>query len=242
MNFIAKILLNSLYGRFGMDDNFANINIIHKDYYPDFENKFFNEIIKTTEMDEYILIESENTESENTNENHDVSISVAAAITAYARIYMTQFKNDPKINLYYTDTDSIYVEEDSEIDVNLIDNKSLGKLKLEYLVNKAIFLSPKVYCLQLESGEIIYKVKGLKHDVELSMSEFEQLLNKKSILKKSQIKLRKFLNKNHIEVLEQIYTLQVTDNKRKLIYNKDNILVSSEAYKISETKNLKSSK
>nr|UEP17199.1 hypothetical protein [Russula sp.] len=40
MNYIAKILLNSLYGRFGMDDNFMNINVIHKDYYPDFENKY----------------------------------------------------------------------------------------------------------------------------------------------------------------------------------------------------------
>jgi hypothetical protein len=27
LNFIAKILLNSLYGRFGMDDNFLDIKI-----------------------------------------------------------------------------------------------------------------------------------------------------------------------------------------------------------------------
>jgi hypothetical protein len=40
LNYIAKLLMNSLYGRFGMDDNFANINVIHKDYYSDFENKF----------------------------------------------------------------------------------------------------------------------------------------------------------------------------------------------------------
>lgn len=36
LNYIAKILLNSLYGRFGMDDNFAEINVIHKDYLADF--------------------------------------------------------------------------------------------------------------------------------------------------------------------------------------------------------------
>jgi hypothetical protein len=93
LNFIAKILLNSLYGRFGMDDNFANINIIHKDYYPDFENKFFSEIIKTTEMDEYILIEFENVEEDDANKSHDVSISVAAAITAYARVHQQLFKS-----------------------------------------------------------------------------------------------------------------------------------------------------
>src|SRR5450755_4086542 len=54
MNFIAKILLNSLYGRFGMNDNFSEINIIHKDYYPDFENKYFNVIIDKIDLEDYI--------------------------------------------------------------------------------------------------------------------------------------------------------------------------------------------
>lgn len=45
---------------------------------------------------------------------------------------------------------------------------------------------------------------------------------KESILKKTQNKLRKFLNKSHIEILESVYTLQVTDNKRKLIYDENN--------------------
>lgn len=36
MNFITKILMNSLYGRFGMNNNFENIEVLHKDYYPDF--------------------------------------------------------------------------------------------------------------------------------------------------------------------------------------------------------------
>jgi len=42
MNYLAKILLNSLYGRFGMDDNFTEVNIIHKDYYSDFETKYLD--------------------------------------------------------------------------------------------------------------------------------------------------------------------------------------------------------
>ena len=56
MNFIAKILLNSLYGRFGMDDNFDNINVIHKDYYSDFENKFIDQITEKIEVDDYIIV------------------------------------------------------------------------------------------------------------------------------------------------------------------------------------------
>jgi hypothetical protein len=36
-----------------MDDNFAEINIIHKDYYPDFENKYIDSIIEKIEVGEY---------------------------------------------------------------------------------------------------------------------------------------------------------------------------------------------
>jgi len=50
LNFIAKILLNSLYGRFGMNDNFANITIIDKDLYPDFENKYLDNIVDKIDL------------------------------------------------------------------------------------------------------------------------------------------------------------------------------------------------
>src|ERR1700760_2388547 len=49
LNYIAKILLNSLYGRFGMDDNFTEVNIIHNDYYSDFENKYLDLITETSD-------------------------------------------------------------------------------------------------------------------------------------------------------------------------------------------------
>lgn len=139
-----------------------------------------------------MLIELESNQIESSSSIHNTNIAIAAGITAYSRINMSQFKNNPNINLYYTDTDSIYVDEDSELDLTLIDNKILGKLKLEYICKKAIFLSPKVYCLQLESDELIYKVKGLKHKVELTMNDFEQLLYKDSILKKLKIKWENF--------------------------------------------------
>jgi hypothetical protein len=186
MNYIAKILLNSLYGRFGMDDNFSEIIVIHKDYYSDLENKYFDHILKTQELDDYKLVTLDKTDSQNDDSTHNISIGIAAAITAYARIHMSQFKNNSKINLYYTDTDSAYT--DSKIDESLISSTILGKLKLENVCKKAIFLAPKVYCLETEKNEFIYKVKGLKHEVELTMKDFEQLLYKNAIIKKDQTK------------------------------------------------------
>ena len=99
---------------------------------------------------------------------------------------MSQFKNNPNINLYYTDTDSIYT--DSDIDEMLISDTILGKLKLENICNKAIFLAPKVYALKLENGKTVYKAKGLKHEIELTMKDFEQLLGKDVLIKKTQEK------------------------------------------------------
>jgi DNA polymerase type B, organellar and viral len=237
LNFIAKILLNSLYGRFGMDDNFANINVIHKDYYPDFENKYLDNIINKIELGEYWLVFYKTID--NSTEDigtHNVSISIAAAITAWARVHMTIFKNNPKINLYYTDTDSAYT--DSNIDESLICNKTLGKLKLENVSTKAIFLTPKVYCLLTESGETIYKVKGLKHEIKLTINDFENLLYKDALIEKSQTKWFRKISEAKINLLEEIYTLKVNENKRKLIYNKKGKLIGTKAYKINKNKEI----
>jgi hypothetical protein len=171
-----------------MDDNFTSVNIVHKDYFADFENKFFDNILDKQNLGDYILVKYNQPENliETEETTHNVSIGIASAITAYARIHMSQFKNNPLINLYYSDTDSIYT--DSDLDESFIDDKILGKLKLENTCKKAVFLSPKVYCLLTEDNKVIYKVKGLKHEIELTMKDFEKLLYKDSFIKKDQIK------------------------------------------------------
>jgi hypothetical protein len=173
----------------GMDDNFSDINIIHKDYINDFENKFLDLISDKVELDEYFLIQnkkSENINEEDDKSNHNINVGIASAITAYSRIHMSQFKNNPNFNLYYSDTDSGFF--DKPLPDHLVDSKALGKMKLENVLSKAIFLAPKVYYLETDDGKIIYKVKGLKHEIELTKNDFEQLLYKDRILQKSQSK------------------------------------------------------
>jgi hypothetical protein len=121
-----------------------------------------------------------------TLETHNVSIAIASAITAYARIHMTQFKNNPDFILYYTDTDSAYV--DKPLPQHMKSSTILGKMKLENILDKAIFLAPKVYYLETVDGKVIYKAKGLKHEVEITKNDFENLLFKQSTLKKFQTK------------------------------------------------------
>jgi DNA polymerase type B, organellar and viral len=242
LNLIAKLLLNSLYGRFGMIDKFPNITIF-KDF--KFFNKWFKiyneDVIDFLELGEKILIQhrsdlqDQQTTLYGNLETHNISIVIAAAITAYARIHMSQFKNNPNFTLYYSDTDSIYIN--TPLSNEFVDEKILGKMKLEYILEDAIFLAPKVYYLETEDNEVIYKVKGLKHEVELTMKDFELLLNKDSLLQKTQNKWRRNLSQGQIHLLEQLYTLKVNDSKRELIYT-NNKLTATKAYKIDKSKNL----
>jgi len=93
MNYIAKLLLNSLYGRFGMDDNFTINTIIPNEEL----NKFLkinsdnsNNIINLIDLDANIIIQSKDNSINNRVDNgsivHNVNISIASAITAYASL------------------------------------------------------------------------------------------------------------------------------------------------------------
>jgi len=233
LNLIAKLLLNSLYGRFGMIDSFPNIKIINRNEMDQFIDDFGDDGMKFIELGNKILViyrsnqKDINTLLDGHKESHNVSIGIASAITSYARIHMSQFKNNLNYNLYYTDTDSIYI--DKPLPENLVNDKILGKMKLENIIKKAIFLAPKVYYLETVDGKGIYKVKGLSHNIELNINDFKNLLYKDSFIEKTQIKWRKHIDVGNISVIEQLYTLKVTDNKRKLIYQ-DNKLIGTNPY------------
>jgi hypothetical protein len=149
----------------------------------------------------------------------NLSIPISLAVTSYARILMSQFKTMKNINLYYTDTDSIDI--DKPLD-EIIIGKELGKMKLEHVFDKAIFLAPKVYGGISSDYEYIkvkgYKIKdkftGIKNP--LNLNDFKSLLYKNNKLEIKQEKLYRNNSKGHIENKDEIYTLVVTDKKEKL--------------------------
>jgi DNA polymerase elongation subunit (family B) len=192
LNYIAKLLLNSVYGRFGMMDSFLNVDIMDIKTFKKFEKDYAEDINNIVELDGKIMVIHRSSRKvldtmlDNASETHNVSIPIASAITAYARIHMSEFKNNSDFKLFYTDTDSIYINK--PLDDSLVSETVLGKMKLENVIEKAIFLSPKVYCLLTKDNKVIYKVKGLSHDIELNMNDFENLLFKKSFIQKYQDK------------------------------------------------------
>lgn len=205
----------------------------NEDLYNKFEVQNSPDIIEWIRLDEKVLAKIRtnksnfNTLLDNASETHNTNIAIASAITAYARIHMSYFKNNPNFNLYYTDTDSAYI--DAQLPDHMVSYKELGLMKLENVLTKAIFIAPKVYYLETIDGNVIYKVKGLSHDVVLTKDDFEHLLVKDSFIRKFQTKWIKNISKGHVSIINGVYTLKVTDNKRSLIYF-NNKLTSTRPY------------
>ena len=168
--------MNSLYGRFGMNPNLESHAIIDNIEIDKYVDKYDVVDIKELNNDK-ILISYQDIETiENTkflNHNYkNVSVPIASAITAYSRIFMSQFKNSTQYKIYYTDTDSLYV--DKPLNHKFIGCK-LGQFKLENTFTKAYFLGPKIYAGLTTSGQVISKIKGYKN--KLNLNEFSELLN-----------------------------------------------------------------
>jgi hypothetical protein len=75
------------------------------------------------------------------------NVAIASAVTAYARIHMLQFKNNPNYDIYYSDTDSIIVNK------QLKTGKEIGELKDELngsIISEAYFFAGKKYAYKFK--------------------------------------------------------------------------------------------
>jgi hypothetical protein len=238
MNYIAKILLNSLYGRFGMSDSLGTFELLT-------DSEFNDLILGKSEIEEVVsfknkhLVKFKNVyslEEELNSPFSNVNIAFSSAITSYARIDMSIYKHKDFLDslglkLFYSDTDSLYLN--GPLPDSFVNSKILGKLKLEGIFTKGVFLAPKVYALQNEKGEII-KIKGLSKksifENNITLEKLEKLLIKDSNFNSVQSKWFKSLESGTIEILEQTYNLKVTNNKRELIYFNEKLVNTKPIY------------
>ena len=124
-----------------------------------------------------------------TKAHTNVSVVISSAITAYARIFMSRFKNNKNFILFYTDTDSLYTNKPLDIYYKNLICKDLGQFKLEVIFDEAVFLAPKVYggIVSDTNNKIeITKVKGYKNI--LNYNQLKSSLKKDSKLELNQEK------------------------------------------------------
>ena len=231
LNLVAKLLMNSLYGRFGMLDSFDDIFIFSKEQYDEFIKDNSDNIKDFMELGDFMLVFSKDPSEDlitlfnSLYESHNINVAIASAITAYARIEMSYFKNNPDFTLHYSDTDSAYIS--SKLPDELVSSTTLGKLKLEHTCTKGIFLAPKVYCIVTEEGKFISKVKGLSSKVNLTINDFEELLLENKNMQFSQTKWFKSLDKGSISIKNDLDTLKATSTKRNLVYENGKLVGTS---------------
>lgn len=84
------------------------------------------------------------------------AVQLAAAITAYARIYMYPYIS--REDSYYTDTDSVVLGQ--PIPDEEVSPSSLGKFKLEDFILEGYFLAPKSYYYKTKEKKDVLKFKG----------------------------------------------------------------------------------
>jgi hypothetical protein len=215
---ISKLLLNSLYGRLGMNPKVEEHKIIKSSELIEIQNTFnVSNIIDFKNGTELVSFFDDT----NIDTNLNISVPVSIAVTAMARVYMTKFKNDKNIELLYFDTDSIDIKGD--LNYKYI-GKEIGKFKLEHIFKKAIFLAPKVYGGITDNYEYI-KVKGLKNPIPFK--DLEKLIFKDTRLEIDQTKWYRNFNDGTINIKKEIYTLITTDNKRNIIYDKNNKFIAT---------------
>lgn len=218
-NMVIKLLLNSLYGKFGMHLEHVVTTIIpfddiknYRKYYKiifcepltmDPESDMFiisyekgiNKEILTDSLLKNKITYKEREEFENKEKFHflltNTAVHIAAAITAYARIEINTYKLKYQKSLLYSDTDSLFLDEPMED--SLIDSKKLGMFKLEGVYDSAFFIAPKVYALFKDKDSL----NNTQEEVKITMKGLSKEVKRdyKSILENKDF-WKKCLNKN----------------------------------------------
>ena len=153
---IAKLLLNSLYGKFGQRPVMKKY--IYSPTPEDFQKYKlvnFSTVYDIWFYEKFSLL--------------PYSIpQIAAYVTSYSNIKL--YEDLAKYDVYYCDTDSIVIGDELET------SGELGKLKLENYYDEAVFLGPKFYAGIGPNGETV-KIKGLKNN-GITFNDFKLALIK----------------------------------------------------------------
>ena len=167
---IAKLFLNSLYGKFGQ-----KVRPFEKVGECDHEDGY--EVVYDLESGERITYRYLNgeiwVESKEWYESENSFVAIASAVTAYARCYLWEIIEKAGLdNVFYCDTDSVIVNEVGyERLKHMLDDYKLGYLKCEGVSEDVEIRNAKDYTF----GEEV-KRKGVKKDaVEIAPNTFKQL-------------------------------------------------------------------
>jgi hypothetical protein len=220
----GKLMINSLYGRLGMDAATDCTFIMQKEEFESYDN--LKNIISIKNINNYYIVKLKNiTDSSKNNKIIGLkksNIAVAAAITSKARIrlyngFNSVIKNSGRI--LYCDTDSIFASFKNNVSNEKHGEVYWDPLKNDTLIEKAIFALPKTYAIKYKNGKDKIILKGIKN-TSTNFDEFKEKYHSKSNILFNQLYFKKdgfFIYKNEIikKINIQTYDKRKFDNKNE---------------------------
>lgn len=221
---LIKLMMNSLYGRFGIkvyDNNTKILNGV------DVEKLINNDSIDILDLNYLNNTDSVMINYIDNNARYDIllkkfksRVDWASIITAEARILMQTLKD--KVDIYYMDTDSIIIAKNDLYKIkDLLDQDKLGYLKIESEWDYGIFIAPKVYILK-KNDQFKITIKGIKQEeLKINNEDLLSLFEKKLKLDTSTVSIS---FKRILNFIRNLTKLSITSNevnlKLTLDYNK----------------------
>ncbi|RIB00114.1 hypothetical protein C2G38_2235600 [Gigaspora rosea] len=239
---ISKLLMNSLYGRFGLKDIEttslicapSEAELISRNFPIKKSIQFSNGY----ELLEYYPLDCYHNEANIAKYIYDPmtaerNVAIAASITAYSRITINTIKLECQklgIEVYYSDTDSLVTNK--ELPKQYVDSKEIGKLKLEHVLSDGYFIAPKLYQITTSEGKVKNVSRG--YGGEFTQADMETLYQGQSV--------EKFKTKwhrdweNHTIYFEWDKKLRLSGeyNKRVKVYDEEGRWVNTKPIKLNE--------
>ena len=178
------------------------------------------EVVESFNIDIIKFLNSNNVKEYNSLKSFkSVSISTAAAVISYARIYIGRvmldvIKKGGKV--YYTDTDSIVTN--IKLPDNLQNNQEIGKFKLEQTVSEAYFIGDKTYITKSIEDVITKKAKGVNSS-SLSFDDYAKMYRTGYLDTGRKTSSVRDYGKGSVVISDKAVNLNFCYRKREKIYN-----------------------
>ena len=243
---VGKLILNSLYGKFGMKEE--REEYISKEKFEEAKGLFKEEFELTKELFEETKIKRELKilgktfyVSEEQFWADYILVHIAAHISSYARLELLKKMKELKdkgYTVYYCDTDSIFTDCPPEGFGN-VDDKELGFWSLEREIEEAIFIAAKTYSFITKEGKEKTKMKGVFKEYMLKFEAMKKVFESgvlfKHVFSSKRVPtiLKQLKNDKKIDFEDVSKTLSMFNDKRKPVSH-----IDTEAWHIDEMSKL----
>lgn len=166
---LAKLMLNSLYGKFAQNqDSEMLVKINNPNDLKDYD------VTDIVDIDKGLF----KVKSESRGNFFIPQISIHVTALAQLRLYhYLEMLINKGFNVAYCDTDSLFTNGKLPV------SDKLGDMKLEYSFKRGYFLLPKTYCYVKKNGEVKVKAKGFVNifQEKLKENDFKKALFKNDL-------------------------------------------------------------